>query len=538
MGFFGASSLLNAVRQRAASLSRKPAWASAAGVDPMGGWADLTVGGVTQRFRFIKPGSFVMGSQQSEKDTAVASEMQREVTISRGYWLADTSCTQGLWQAVMGNNPSDFTGSSTLPVEKVSWDDCQGFFQKLNGQVTGLGARFPTEAEWEYACRAGTTTTFSFGATITPEQVNYRCDVPLVDGVKGQCREKTVQVKSLPPNAWGLYEMHGNVEQWCSDWYGYYAVGSQRDPAGPSSGSSRVSRGGGWNMAAWWCRSTARGGHMSERRNYETGFRLAVGLPILPNQFADPPIQPLVDLRCHCFHEYRKSQMLDSTTTDHATKINEKKRVIWSEKLLHVDDYARTPRAWDAIREIVDHAAKRGTKELHLSRLMDDNDYLALNTLPESMAHLKDLERLIMYGSNISYLPRAIAGCENLDDFTPYTSYRLHWFPYEITRCKKLRDISISTRALYGNYKFRPPFPDLRKNPWRWPSGVNNCSICGAIKGDLQQYWISRVVATDVVPLLVTVCSDDCFREIGDGADGYLGVPHKGGVGLVQPEPK
>ena len=261
----------------------KPSWANNSGTDQYGAWADLQVGGVTQRFRFIKPGTFVMGSLQSEKDAAVASggkpgnfdsEVQHEVTISRGYWLADSACTQALWQAIIGSFPAHLPDLPQNPMVEVSWDDCQGFVQKLNGQVTGLGARLPTEAEWEYACRAGTTTAFSFGATITLKQVNYDNKYLFAFAWEAP-RRKTVPVKSFPPNVWGLYEMHGNVWQWCSDWYGDYAAGSQRDPSGPSSGSRRVYRGGSFGDVAGYCRSACRDWEEPVLRSTFHGFRLA-----------------------------------------------------------------------------------------------------------------------------------------------------------------------------------------------------------------------------------------------------------------------
>jgi hypothetical protein len=169
------------------------------------------------------------------------------VRLSRGFWLADTVCTQALWQAVTGANPSHFKDDARNPVESVSWDDVQAFLSELNRRVPGLQARLPSEAEWEYACRAGTTTPFSFGDNITPEQVNYDGNQPYAGGEKGLYRQKTVPAGSLPANPWGLYEMHGNVWEWCADWYGDYPNTPQVDPTGPQTGGSRVLRGGSWN---------------------------------------------------------------------------------------------------------------------------------------------------------------------------------------------------------------------------------------------------------------------------------------------------
>ena len=150
----------------------KPAWASTMGRDNFGLYADLTVNAVTQRFRWINPGAFLMGSPETEAERD-DDETQHQVTLTHGYWLADTPCSQAFWMAVMGENPSEFNQNTNNPVEQVSWHEVQDFILKLNAQFPDLAARLPTEAEWEYACRAGTITPFSFGENITPEQVNY-----------------------------------------------------------------------------------------------------------------------------------------------------------------------------------------------------------------------------------------------------------------------------------------------------------------------------------------------------------------------------
>ena len=147
------------------------------GVDDYGLYADLTVEtGITQRFRWIASGTFMMGSPKTEAGRS-DDEVQHEVTLSLGYWLADTACTQALWQAVMGENPSLFSNDPHNPIDQVSWDDAQQFIAKLNQRFPDLNACLPNEAQWEYACRAGTTTPFSFGENITPEQVNYNGDI-------------------------------------------------------------------------------------------------------------------------------------------------------------------------------------------------------------------------------------------------------------------------------------------------------------------------------------------------------------------------
>jgi sulfatase modifying factor 1 len=147
---------------------------------------------------------------------------------------------------VTGSNPSRFKDDPRNPVEQVSWDDVQGFIAELKRRLPGLPVRLPSEAEWEYACRAGTTTPFSFGDRITPELVNYDGNNPYAGGEKGLYRQKTVPVASLPANGWGLYEMHGNVWEWCADWYADYSTEPQVDPQGPATGGGRVLRGGSW----------------------------------------------------------------------------------------------------------------------------------------------------------------------------------------------------------------------------------------------------------------------------------------------------
>jgi sulfatase modifying factor 1 len=246
------------------------------GVDEFGLYAEFSVKGVSQRCRWIAPGTFPMGSPPDEPSRS-DDETLHEVTLSRGYWLADTACTQALWQAVMGENPSFFQDDPAQPVEQVSWEVVHTFLDRLNALVPGLDAGLPSEAQWEYACRAGTTAPFSFGRNITPEQVNYHGNYPYAGAEKGLYRERTVAVGSLPPNPWGLYEMHGNVWEWCADWHGPYPDGSQIDPAGPPDGSWRVLRGGSWRDDARLCRSAFRSGYPPDEAYHNIGFRLAPG---------------------------------------------------------------------------------------------------------------------------------------------------------------------------------------------------------------------------------------------------------------------
>jgi hypothetical protein len=153
-------------------------------------------------------------------------------------------------------------------------------------------------------------------------------------------------------------------------------------------------------------------------------------------------------------------------------------------------------------------------------------------TLPASLAKLKAVRSLMLYGSHLVRIPPEIGQMTSLEKFTPYTSYGLHWFPYEITRCKNLTKSTVSTRALYGNYKYRPQFPNLKFE--RGPSG-QTCSVCDRAAPPFRQVWISLRVATDVLPLLVNACSDECVGALPGAADGYVPMAHRGGTHIEQP---
>lgn len=256
-----------------------PEWASGWGEDRYGLFLAFTLKGVTQQLRWIPPGSFMMGSPTDEPERSDDEGPQHEVTFRQGFWMFDTACTQGLWQAVMGKNPSHFQ-SPDLPVEQVSWDDVQGFLARINAQIPGLALSLPSEAQWEYACRAGTTTPFSFGGNITPEQVNYDGTFPYANGPKGLNRQKTVPVASLPPNPWGLFEMHGNVFEWCEDvWHDSYQQAPTDGRAwidaqsAPHSGVERVVRGGSWILDARYVRAAFRFARSPDVRDHDIGFR-------------------------------------------------------------------------------------------------------------------------------------------------------------------------------------------------------------------------------------------------------------------------
>ncbi|HRX62906.1 MAG TPA: formylglycine-generating enzyme family protein [Candidatus Competibacter sp.] len=259
-----------------------PPWADDWGTDDYGHWVTFSVENrqgykVTQRMRWIEPGTFLMGSPEDEPERSGAEGPQHSVTISRGFWLWDTACTQALWEAVMGDNPSRFKGAGR-PVENVSWNDCQDFLKWLNERRPGLDLGLPTEAQWEYACRAGTTTPFSFGDSITSDQVNYDGSYPYLGGNKGQYRQGTVQVASLPPNPWGLYEMHGNVYEWMQDHAHNNYQGAPTDGSAwedRADDAFRVLRGGSWNNGARDVRAAYRYPNRPAHRGVYFGFRCA-----------------------------------------------------------------------------------------------------------------------------------------------------------------------------------------------------------------------------------------------------------------------
>jgi formylglycine-generating enzyme required for sulfatase activity len=224
------------------------------------------------KFVWIPPGRFTMGSPNSEKGRG-DDEITRKVTLTKGFYMGVHAVTQEQWQAVIGANPSSFKGEKNLPVEQVSWDDCLGFCKKL-GEKDKRPYRLPTEAEWEYACRAGTATAYHFGDTVSTDQANYNGNFIYGTGTKGAYREKTVPVGSFPANAWGLHDMHGNVWQWCHDWHGGYSTKDLVDPRGPAAGMARVLRGGSWGSHPIFCRSANRNFSEPDRRTEFYGCRV------------------------------------------------------------------------------------------------------------------------------------------------------------------------------------------------------------------------------------------------------------------------
>jgi formylglycine-generating enzyme required for sulfatase activity len=230
---------------------------------------------IGMKFVWIPPGNFMMGSPKEEKERQPfgIDETQHKVTLTKGFFMAAHLVTQEQWKDIMGDNPSNFKGEKNLPVEQVSWEDCQEFIKKLRKKDKKL-YRLPSEAEWEYACRAGTKTPFHFGETISTDQANYNGNFTYGTGKKGVYREKTTPVGSFPANAWGLHDMHGNVLQWCHDWYGDYPQKDVVDPQGPEKGEGRVLRGGSWDLDPGYCRSAFRSWDDPGNRRNSFGFRL------------------------------------------------------------------------------------------------------------------------------------------------------------------------------------------------------------------------------------------------------------------------
>jgi len=219
--------------------------------------------GIKLEMVLIPAGKFIMGSPESEKGRN-KEESQHEVTLTSPYYLGKYEVTQEQWESVMANIPSRRKGAK-LAVTNVSWNDCQEFIKKLNVK-TNSDYRLPSEAEWEYACRAGTTTAYSFGDNITKSEAN----------IEGGASGVIKAVGSYKPNAFGLYDMHGNAEEWCEDWRAKYPAESVTDPKGPTKGGSRVLRGGFLLEAPVYVRSSRRQGDLPGDRDLGYyGFRLA-----------------------------------------------------------------------------------------------------------------------------------------------------------------------------------------------------------------------------------------------------------------------
>lgn len=251
------------------------------------------INGVELRFRWIPGGEFTMGDpidiwraylekRGDDKEgaglfLAAYDETPRLTTLTEGCWFAETELTQETWEKVTGSNPSYHKGAQ-LPVVSVSWAQCDEFIQKLNGAIESSDVRFtlPTEAQWERACRAGTETLFSTGSdALTEEEARCAGDDPRTAQAKASAADSPVAVGSFKPNPWGLYDMHGNVWEWCRDYYGKYSQDGV-DPVGPKNGEEKVTRGGSWSCDSFYCRSARRSKNNEILALSYIGMRLCV----------------------------------------------------------------------------------------------------------------------------------------------------------------------------------------------------------------------------------------------------------------------
>ena len=239
----------------------RPAPPAGAGPALTGKTIDLG-NGVSMEFVLIPAGSFDMGSPDSEKERDSDEGPVRTVQIAKAFYIGKYEVTQDQYLAAMGTKPSKFSGQN-LPVETVSWDEAAACCRKIGG-------RLPTEAEWEYACRAGSKTRFCYGDDLNDAQLG---EYAWYSGNSGSTTHAVGQKK---PNAFGLYDMHGNVYEWCSDWFAAYANAQTVNPVGASSGQSRVCRGGGWIVNARFCRSANRHVFSPEFRSVGLGFRVVL----------------------------------------------------------------------------------------------------------------------------------------------------------------------------------------------------------------------------------------------------------------------
>ena len=235
-------------------------------------------GGV--EFVRISPGTFVMGSPEDEVGRS-EDESRHEVTISYPYLIGKYELTQQQWDHRMLNNPS-YRKAERAPVERVTWGDAMAFCRKLTEAraekiPTNYCFRLPTEAEWEYACRAGTRSATPFGNRLTSRMSNFNGSYPYNGSAKRVNRKRTLDVGAFRPNPWGLYDMLGNVAEWCLDWYGDYPSNAVTNPMGPEEGEARVVRGGSWVAVGDDCRSAHRSKHDPSDSYYALGFRVVLG---------------------------------------------------------------------------------------------------------------------------------------------------------------------------------------------------------------------------------------------------------------------
>ena len=226
----------------------------------------------------ISQGAFVMGSPDSERGRQ-ADEVRHRVTISRPFYIGRYEVTQSEWQKVMGSNPSRFANCARCPVEQVTFYDVASFLSRLTSSSTWIRFRLPTEAEWEYACRAGSTTAYAAGAALPAGSANINAH-PETAWSPDDDRRRTKHVGGYRPNAWGLFDMHGNVWEWTNDFAGPYDRAAGIDPKGAATGTARVIRGGGWDADAASARCARRAMHPPQDSGFSVGLRV-VGEPIV-----------------------------------------------------------------------------------------------------------------------------------------------------------------------------------------------------------------------------------------------------------------
>jgi uncharacterized protein (TIGR02996 family) len=242
---------------------------------------------ISMQLVMVPPGTFLMGSPEAEEGRCENEHSQQEVEIRRGFYIGVHPVTQRQYETVIGANPSYFhsgsKGGPDHPVEQVSWTDAQTFCQRLSSRDeerrTGRVYRLPMEAEWEYACRAGTSSPFWWGAKASSTQANFFDETPSL-GAELPSPGQTSAVGQYPPNPWGLYDMHGNVYEWCADWYEepYALLGNKSEPQGPRERTGRVWRGGSWFNSCHASRAARRLANRPSFRNFLTGFRVVMTL--------------------------------------------------------------------------------------------------------------------------------------------------------------------------------------------------------------------------------------------------------------------
>lgn len=253
-----------------------PVWAEVFGEDDFGIFAEFTLRKVRFVWRWIPPGRFLMGSPETENGRYDNESPQHWVTLSRGFWLGETPVTQAQWETVQKGNPSHFRGPE-LPVETVSWYDSQDFIRQLRLAVPGLDAELPTDAQWEYACRAGTTGAFHDGSPCT-EPWGDDPALAKLGWFDDNSERSTHEVKQKAPNAWGVYDLHGNVWEWCLDRERSSSREPRLDPVGPMDEITiRAVRGGSWSYQARDCRAACRFRGGCGSRWDSLGLRLAAG---------------------------------------------------------------------------------------------------------------------------------------------------------------------------------------------------------------------------------------------------------------------